>query len=218
MQAYADEGAVKNEKNRDHAITALVDDYLEDMEADQTTTSRLALTHRRKDVHAINQAIKAGLREQQGAKPETLINTDHGPRAFAQDDRILFTKNDATLEVRNGMLGSIQAIDGDQVTVHLDPNEQGQSRKLSFSVKNYPSIDHGFAVSIHRSQGCTVDKSYVLSSKTLDRNLLYVAMTRHREAARFYTARPISRKLKTFGIVQNKRQLQIQSPPTRKLE
>ncbi len=218
MQAYADEGAVINEPNRDHAIAALVDDYLKDIEADKATTSRLALAHRRKDVHAINQAIKAGLRERQGAKAETLIKTDHGPRAFAQDDRILFTKNDAKLEVRNGMLGTIQAIDDDQITVHLDPNEQGQARKVNFSVKHYPSIDHGFAISIHRSQGCTVDRSYILSSKTLDRNLLYVAMTRHREKARFYTAPPISRKLKTFGIVQNKRQLQIQSSPTRKLE
>jgi len=39
------------------------------------------------------------------------------------------------------------------------PDEAGQSRSLTFSPQQFPSIDHGFAVSIHRSQGCTVDKA-----------------------------------------------------------
>ncbi|MCQ0987235.1 AAA family ATPase [Jiella marina] len=188
IQAYSDHGAVRREGDRDEAIAALVEDYLADRKANGGAVSLLALAHRRKDVHAINQAIKMGLREREGVKMETLFDTIHGPRAFAEGDRLLFTRNDGTLDVRNGMLGTVKKLDDDKLTVCLDPNEKGEARKVSFSPSQFPFFDHGFAVSIHRSQGCTVDRSFVLSSRTLDTNLAYVAMTRHRKAATFYTA------------------------------
>lgn len=194
MQTYADRGSVRDELQREHAIAALVEDYLADWVENGEASSRLALAHRRIDVHTINQAIKTALREHEGAKPETLFGTDHGPRAFAEGDRILFTRNDATLYVRNGMLGSVSRVDGGILTVRLDPDEHGDSRSLTFSANAFASFDHGFAVSIHRSQGCTVDRSFVLSSRTLDRNLTYVAMTRHREDVSFYTAPDIERR------------------------
>ncbi|OXT01962.1 hypothetical protein B7H23_03220 [Notoacmeibacter marinus] len=195
MQAYAEHGAVRTERDRDHAIATLVADYMADRSEHGVSASRLALAHRRKDVHALNQAIKSALRETEGPKPETLFDTDHGPRAFAEGDRILFTRNDATLNVRNGMLGTLVKVGNRQLTITLDPDENGQCRSLTFSPSAFPSIDHGFAVTIHRSQGCTVDRSFVLSSTNMDEHLTYVAMTRHKDVARFYTAPDITRKI-----------------------
>ncbi|KHA51923.1 AAA family ATPase [Sulfitobacter geojensis] len=192
LQTYADHGAVHEAQDIDHAITALVDSYVADWRINGHATSRLALAHRRVDVHAINQAIKAARSVQDDETAEILIKTDHGPRAFSEDDRILFTRNDATLGVRNGMLGTVKKIGDRQLVVDLDPDESGQSRKLAFSPREFPSIDHGFAVSIHRSQGCTVDRSFVLSSTTLDKNLTYVALTRHKEETGFYVAPEIA--------------------------
>lgn len=198
IQNYADHGAVHEEQNRNQAIAALVNDYLADFQSYGSDKSRLALAHQRKDVHAINQAIKSARSAINIAKSEvvaeTLFYTDHGPRAFSKDDRILFTRNDALLGVRNGMLGTVETIDKNQLTVRLDSDETGNRRKLTFSPEDFPSIDHGFAVSIHRSQGCTVDHSFVLSSRTLDENLTYVALTRHRKEANFYTAPDITPK------------------------
>jgi Ti-type conjugative transfer relaxase TraA len=193
LQRYADHGAVHHGESRDQAIAKLVQDYMADRETNGTA-SRLAFAHRRVDVHAINQAIKA-VRMAKGETPiETLFNTDHGPRAFAPGDRIIFTRNDATLAVRNGMLATVKSVGNNQLSVQFDPDEAGDRRNLTFSPKEFPSIDHGFAVSIHRSQGCTVDRSYVLSSRTLDENLTYVAMTRHKEKAGFYMAHDIASK------------------------
>lgn len=45
------------------------------------------------------------------------------------------------------------------------------------------SGDYGYASTIHKSQGATVDRSYVLASKYFDRHTSYVALSRHREAA-----------------------------------
>ncbi len=194
LQCYADHGAVHEGHDRDHAIAKLVKDYITDWQMHGPDTSPLALAHRRKDVHAINQAIKTARMANGETTIETLFNTDHGPRAFAPGDRILFTRNDRDLGVRNGMLGTVQTIDGNQLTVQFDPDEIGNRRNLTFSPRDFPSIDHGFAVSIHRSQGCTVDRSFVLSSRTLDKNLTYVAMTRHKEETSFYSAPDIAPK------------------------
>ena len=202
MQTYAAHGAICTELDRDQAIAALVDDYVTDRQANGSSASRLALAHRRKDVHAINQAIKAALREKEGSKPEALFDTDHGPRASGEGDRILFTRNDATLNVRNGMLATVAKISHRQLTVRFDPDESGQSRNLAFSPAAFPSIDHGFSVTNHRSQGCTVDRSFILSSTTLDEHLNYVAMTRYKNEAKFYTAPEIRQWERRLGLKQ----------------
>lgn len=194
LQTYADQGAVHKSSDRDQAIMALVDEYVADCERNSPDTTRLAMAHRRIDVHAINQAIRTARNASGLAKQETLFKTDNGPRAFANGDRILFTRNDKVLRVRNGMLGTVTNVGDRQLSVQLDADDSGQSQSLTFSPQQFPSTDHGFAVSIHRSQGCTVDKSYVLTSRTMDRNLTYVALTRHRHEVKFYTAPDITPK------------------------
>ncbi|MBZ5845368.1 Ti-type conjugative transfer relaxase TraA, partial [Rhizobium sp. VS19-DR104.1] len=46
--------------------------------------------------------------------------------------------------------------------------------------------DHGYATTIHKNQGATVDRAFVMASATMDRHLTYVAMTRHRDEVQLY--------------------------------
>ncbi|MGH1330670.1 MAG: AAA family ATPase [Paracoccaceae bacterium] len=197
LQTYADHGAVHDMPDRDHAIGALVADYIADWDTYGECKSRLALAHRRKDVYAINQAIRAARNATAPPSHEMLVETDHGPRAFTVGDRILFTRNDATLNVRNGLLGTVQFVGESRLRVEFDVDDAGDKHRLTFSTRDFSAIDHGFAVSIHRSQGCTVDRSFVLSSRNLDQNLTYVAMTRHREEVGLYKAPEIELNLPT---------------------
>ncbi|MEM9242086.1 MAG: hypothetical protein AAGB07_19100, partial [Pseudomonadota bacterium] len=93
--------------HRADAIDALVETYAMDVAASGSAKSRLAFAHKRKDVHALNQAIRSALRSNGEASPETLFATDTGKRAFASDDRIVFTRNDTDIGVKNGMLGTV---------------------------------------------------------------------------------------------------------------
>ena len=196
LRNYADQGAVHEAESRDHAITNLVDDYIEDWKKHGSSRTRLALAHRRKDVHAINQTIRAALRDQGHVKEEILYETEHGPRAFAAGEQLLFTRNDRDLGVKNGMLAIVKQVSDDQISVMLDNETGNESKTVSFSPNDFSAFDHGYAVTIHRAQGCTVDRSFVLSSNTMDSHLSYVALTRHKTDTSFYTARATKRRYK----------------------
>ncbi|MBD8665922.1 hypothetical protein IFT59_22020 [Rhizobium sp. CFBP 8752] len=53
-------------------------------------------------------------------------------------------------------------------------------------MKDYQAVDHGYATTIHKNQGATVDRAFVLASGTMDRHLTYVAMSRHRHDVQLY--------------------------------
>ncbi|GAA6207870.1 hypothetical protein NBRC116601_11630 [Cognatishimia sp. WU-CL00825] len=186
VETYDQHGSVTNLWSRDTALAALVEDYMADIEMKGTNISRLAFAHRRKDVYALNQAIRSAMRSSSTPKPEILFDTETGPRAIANGDRIVFTRNDKSIGVKNGMLGTVKKTSRNQITVDLD-DDNGQQRKVIINPATYRAFDHGYAVTIHKSQGATVDLSYVLVSKTMDDPLTYVAMTRHRNSLKLYT-------------------------------
>lgn len=187
IQSYEDHGAVEYAHNTQDAIAALVEDYMVDYELNGDTETRLALAHRRMDVFTINQAIRAAKKSTGELTNENVYKTNHGLRAFAPGDRILFTKNDHDLGVRNGMLGRVHISSTNELTVRLDCSDDDSPEKcIVVKLNQYDHIDHGYAVTIHKSQGATVDNVFVLRSRGMDHHLDYVAYTRHRRNAKIY--------------------------------
>lgn len=185
VRSYETYGTVRNSAHREAALGALVKDYLADVSQNGSDTSRLAFAHRRKDVHALNQAIRRAMHDAGQIGPETMYLTETGYRAFAKEDRIVFTQNNREMGVKNGMLGTVTRADENGLSVQLD-TEDGQRRLVTINPHHYRSFDHGYAVTVHKSQGATVDRSYVLASKSMDHSLAYVAMTRHRDDMKLY--------------------------------
>lgn len=197
LALYAEHDAVEFRENRDQARAALVQDYLADNEA-RPAGSRIALAHRRIDVRAINAEIRSGLQERgllaKGVEEhaslgqEIVYRTNDGERAFARGDRIVLLENNRDLGVKNGMLGNVIAVEPDALHLRLDggAGSSKSARSISIPVRSYQSFDHGYATTIHKSQGSTVDRAFVMASRTMDRHLSYVAMTRHREEVRLY--------------------------------
>ena len=50
----------------------------------------------------------------------------------------------------------------------------------------FSDFDYGFATTIHKSQGMSVDHAFVLGHGYMNQHLAYVAMTRHNESVDFY--------------------------------
>ncbi|TAW48702.1 Ti-type conjugative transfer relaxase TraA [Rhizobium ruizarguesonis] len=218
LTAYKAHGNIQLKANRDDVLKAIIADYVADRSAHPNAT-RIAMAHRRIDVAAINAGIRAQLQERgelakannpSGDKGEELsYQTNNGKRSFARGDRIVFLENNRDLGVKNGMLGEVIAVAPDAIQVRLDGKAQTQDgqRQVTVPVNRYQSFDHGYATTIHKTQGATVDRSFVLASTTMDRHLTYVAMTRHREGVQLYvgldafkTERALTEALSRSGV------------------
>lgn len=187
LQAYDDRGAIHFAETNDDAKINLAADYMVDWEDSGAASSRLALAHRRKDVKALNKLIREMRKLRGDLRDETIFDTAHGKRPFAPGDRILFTKNDRTLGVKNGTLGTVKRVGDGVLVVNLDRSDCSQrSRTVTIKSSDYSDFDHGYTTTIHKAQGATVDNCFVLASRTMDRNLAYVAMTRHRDGVKLY--------------------------------
>lgn len=98
-------------------------------------------------------------------------------KTFACGDRILFTRNDNDLKVKNWTIETIVKIDQNKISVKIDDANQ----VVSFAPKLYSYIDNGWATTIHKAQGVSVDHVKMLASYEQYRNLTYVGMSRHRQ-------------------------------------
>ena len=188
LAAYRDHGNISFAETGEDARGQIVRDYLADRD-ERPDGTRVAMAHRRADVRAINDAIRTELQDRgelaQGEDAGALtFQTNDGKREFAPGDRIVFLENNRDLGVKNGMLGTVEHVEPGRIIATLD----GRGDSVSVPMGDYQAIDHGYATTIHKNQGATVDRSYVLASGTMDRHLTYVAMTRHRDSVQLYAA------------------------------
>ena len=179
---YEDQGALAFRSGGDETAAALAAAYTAHVR-DSPGESRLALAHRRSDVHALNAGIRTGL-QAAGllAAGGAVLECAGGKRRFTAGDRIAFLRNDGKVGVRNGSFGTVEAVEGTEVRVRLD----GGGGPVTFDAAEFRDFDHGYATTVHKSQGATIDRSFVLAGPTMDRHLTYVAMTRHRNAVTLY--------------------------------
>lgn len=195
LAAYRDRGNISFAETSEDARGEIVRDYLADRD-ERPEGTRVAMAHRRADVRAINEGIRSELQErgelaQDEAAGALTFQTNDGKREFAPGDRIVFLENNRDLGVKNGMLGTVEAVEPGRIFARLDGGARSgedRARTVLVSMNDYQAIDHGYATTIHKNQGATVDRAYVLASGTMDRHLTYVAMTRHRDGVQLYAA------------------------------
>jgi len=181
LDAYADRNMVRTGWTRDEAITTLIADW--DREYDPVKAT-LILAHRRVDVRLLNEMARGKLVERGVIETGHAFKTEGGWRHFAAGDQIVFLKNEGSLGVKNGMLARVVGAQPGRIVAEIGNGED--RRQVVVEQRFYTDVDHGYATTVHKSQGATVDRVKVLASSTLDRHLSYVAMTRHRETAELY--------------------------------
>jgi len=175
IHAYADHGAVHEAATREQARADLIERWDRDRQA-KPDASRIILTHTNEEVRELNQAARDRLRSAGRLGEDFTFSTERGRRDFASGDRVMFLRNERGLGVKNGSLGTVQTADPARLSVVLD-----DGRAVAFDVKDYAAIDHGYAATIHKAQGMTVDRVHVLATPGLDRHAAYVALSRHRD-------------------------------------
>ena len=176
LAAYEEAGHVHAAATRDEAREQLIERWDRDRR-EAPSDSRIILTHTNDDVRALNEAARAKVREAGELGEEVRVEASRGARLFASGDKIMFLRNERSLGVKNGSLGTVRRIDALRMEVLLD-----DGRAVAFDHKDYADIDHGYAATIHKAQGMTVDRVHVLATPGLDRHAAYVALSRHRDS------------------------------------
>jgi Ti-type conjugative transfer relaxase TraA len=180
VRAYEERGFVVAAQDRNEARSALIEQWDRDRK-DNPRSSSLILSHTRDEVQQLNSVARDRLREAGELGDDMIVKTGRGERAFASGDRIMFLKNERGIGVKNGSLGHVESVTAVRMDVQLD-----DGRKVAFDLKDYVEIDHGYAATIHKAQGATVDRTYVLATPGVDRQAAYVALSRHRESVHLH--------------------------------
>jgi Ti-type conjugative transfer relaxase TraA len=175
IQAYDNHGMVHAAPTRDQARDDLIDRWDRDRQ-ESPNRSRIILTHTNDEVRALNEAARDRMRAAGDLGDDVRLTVERGERSFASGDRMMFLQNERGLGVKNGTLGTVVEVSPGSMSVRTD-----DGRKVSFDLKDYDRIDHGYAATIHKAQGVTVDRACVLATPGLDAHGSYVALSRHRD-------------------------------------
>jgi conjugative relaxase-like TrwC/TraI family protein len=142
----------------------------------------LMLATRWSDVDDLNARARARLVDG-GMLTGASLTIDERP--YQAGDRIMTLSNDRRLAVRNGMCAVVTAVDPEQrgMTVRTDA---GIAVALPARYLDDGHIRHAYATTIHKAQGQTVDRAFVLGSDTLYQEAGYVALSRGRAENRIY--------------------------------
>ena len=183
IRAYEEAGHVHAADTRDSARRVLIRGWDEDR-LSQGISSTIILTHTHAECDELNGMARDALRRDGSLGTEFAVETTRGRLLFGAGDRIMFLRNERDLGVKNGTLATIEHVDPRRMAVRLD-----DGREIRFDTKNYADVTHGYAATIHKTQGVTVERTHVLATPGLDRHAAYVALSRHRDGVELHYGR-----------------------------
>jgi len=185
LAAYEGQGAVVATDTREKAREALLNRWGAD-QGDKPKASQLIVAYTRDDVRELNAEAREIRKSRHELGASESIQTIRGAREIAVNERIMFLRNEKSLGVKNGSLGTVERVDQGALQVRLDGKDE---TRVIVETKDYQDLDYGYASTIHKSQGATVDRTYVLVSRYFDRHTSYVALSRHRDSAQLFWGR-----------------------------
>lgn len=184
IDRYNDHGFVCAHETRETAMQTIIKRWNEYQDCNPNKTS-LIMAYRRVDVLAMNLMARELLLENNriSKKQFTVETAQFGKLEMSIGDHIMFLRNEKSINVKNGSKGKIEQINNGHLTVKL---EQGD--RISFDTNFYNDIGYGYAATVHKAQGLTVDQSFVLATKHFNKFLANVALDRHRDNVELHYA------------------------------
>ncbi|MCY4306118.1 MAG: AAA family ATPase [Aestuariivita sp.] len=156
--------------------------------------SRLAMAATNTDVDRLNQAIQAEAIKQGFVDATTMqeFPVDIINRSVDSDgmtvttrteqlvrvgvgDRVMLTMPYSDAHLPRSSFGTVVALRPDQITLQMD----GSGEHVDIDPVAFPYFTHGYAATVHKAQGMTVDQAFVLLHGSMNRYGINVALTRH---------------------------------------
>jgi ATP-dependent exoDNAse (exonuclease V) alpha subunit len=134
----------------------------------------------RSDVADLNQRARLHLIANDRLGPVVLDSENVELRV---GDRVLALRNDRKIGIVNGTIGIVTGADPDAVHV---ATSDGDRVAVPVDYIAAGHLTHGYAMTIHKSQGMTCDVALVLGDDTLHKEAGYTSITRGRERNHVY--------------------------------
>jgi ATP-dependent exoDNAse (exonuclease V) alpha subunit len=123
-------------------------------------------------------------------------------------DTVIFTKNDKDFKIDNGDMATVLSVGQDTLKVQV------KDREMEINTKEYPYIDHGYAMTVHKSQGKSVEKVVIVANTQTQNtyNSFYVGVTRGKQELKIITndiaefKEQIKNEDRKLNIVEHKEQ------------
>lgn len=173
LRRYQLEGRIGWRDTQDGAVAALVEKWAEDTAA-RPARSRLVMAATNALVDELNDGCRAVRRARGELGPDEWIETLRGAIPIAVGDRLMITATDKRLGLANGQLGTVLLIEGTTVVMDLEGSV------VAVPTERFGGLRHGYASTVHKAQGSTIDETYLLVTGHMRRNAGFVALTRHR--------------------------------------
>lgn len=141
-----------------------------------------------------NEALALLGKLDKGSLEHKMLSSLFKPKEFYIGDKIRFTSNDLKgqecKKIYNGSLAIITEYDAKSNRL-VATSSDGNKRKIDLA--HYQGLDLGYAVTINRSQGKTVENSYFYLANSKNAKIgskeFYVAATRHTDSFNIYTSK-----------------------------
>ncbi len=135
----------------------------------------------------LNRTLQQSVNPASAARAELTL----GERIFRQGDRVIHRRNNYDLEVFNGDIGTIEAVNTSDL--RLSVRFTTDNRLVEYSREQITELDLAYAITVHKSQGSEFDVVIlpVLTQhfRMLFRNLVYTGLTRAKKLALFVGTR-----------------------------
>jgi AAA domain len=184
-------------------VRAMTEAYTRDVTADPTK-HRFMFAFTNAEVDALNDFARDIFKQRGDLGEDREIQTAYGAKEFATGDRVMFSGGGRTAAEKragliNGNAGTITEIDTTgpkpSVTVQLDTAKGQEPQSITFTVGDdakageFDKFKLGYAGTIYKGQGDTLDQTYVCHSSLWKNSAAYVALTRHRENVEIFASR-----------------------------
>lgn len=199
LMTYQDRGLLNFSETKKEAIDELISAWqdFDSKQVGKNAKQSLIIAHTNADVRAIGERVRE-IRKNQGkiTGDEITVDCAHGENKFqiqvAVGERIRLNKNDESLGVMNGDIGTVTMVKADaeegfNILIQLDRGDEVSINTLGYSTDGRANISSAYAMTVYSSQGVTVKgDTFVLQTSSMDRANTYVAASRAKNDTHFY--------------------------------